>query len=53
MRSGETTALTFHAEFGASAIFVDEDKEDEEEHTSKPSKSNCDGHLSEREALLL
>lgn len=39
--------LTFHTEFGASAVFVDENKKDEEEHTCEARQTNSDGNLGE------
>lgn len=39
------TLLTFHAELGAPAIFVNEDKHDEEEDAGKASQAHCDWHL--------
>lgn len=40
--------LTFHTEFGAPAVFVDEDKKDEEQDTSEARQTHSDGNLSER-----
>lgn len=38
--------LTFHTEFGAPAVFVDENKKDEEEDTSEARQTHSDGNLS-------
>lgn len=39
--------LTFHTEFGASAVFVDENEEDEEEDASEARQAHGDGDLRE------
>ncbi len=41
--------LTFHTEFGAPAVFVDENKKYEEEDTSEARQTHSDGNLRERE----
>lgn len=45
--SDDLRRLTFHTEFGAAAIFVDEDKKDEEEDASKARQAHSDGNLRE------
>lgn len=37
--------LTFHTEFGAAAVFVDENKKDEEEDASEARQAHGDGNL--------
>lgn len=37
--------LTFHSEFGAAAVFVDENKKNEEEDTSEARQTHSDGNL--------
>lgn len=39
--------LTFHTEFGATAVFVDENEKDEEEDTSEACQAHSDGNLGE------
>lgn len=39
------TLLTFHAELGAPAVFVNEDKHNDEEDEGKPSQTHHDRHL--------
>lgn len=43
--------LTFHTEFGASAVFVDENKKHEEEDASEACQTNSDGNLEGNEML--
>ena len=43
--------LTFHTEFGAPAVFVDENKKDEKEDTSEARQTHSDGNLREKKPL--
>lgn len=44
--------LTFHTEFGAAAVFVDEYKKDEEEDASKACQAHGDGNLKETKSCV-
>lgn len=44
-------SLTFHTEFGAPAVFVDENKKDQEEDASEARQANSDGNLGETKML--
>lgn len=44
--------LTFHTEFGAPAVFVDENKKDKEEDASKAGQTHSDGNLRKRRCRI-
>lgn len=41
------STLTFHTEFGAASVFVDENKKDEEEDASEACQAHSNGNLGE------
>lgn len=45
--------LTFHTEFGATAVFVDENEKDEEEDTSEACQAHSDGNLGEMKRCVI
>lgn len=44
--------LTFHTEFGAAAVFVDENKKDEEEDASEARQAHSNGNLREMKCCV-
>lgn len=44
--------LTFHTEFGAAAVFVDENKKDKEEDASKARQAHSNGNLRETKCCI-